>query len=414
MPHFKRQSFRVDVRRAALGAASLSVVGALAACGSSAAETTAAKSVIQTGDVVSACLHSMPVAVDSSEHRNDQKPNVLLVLNSPSPAELSAAKSALANAAAIGATVVVTSGDSSTGAPSTQLVGDGLNPSARRTGRCNQLAQAEKNLTAAGEAHGDDVLGALESGFDTIAGLPTSSPATRSSGGEAMIFGSASTTKPIAFTSEALERPDVMLGTLAHYQLLRTCHGWRFGVFSADARDTGWLGTGTRRFWREYARQCGGRLVEWTTSYVPLGNTEVAAPASFIPRATAPAQPVRIGCDTTYTVSAANFALNSNELTQPAVDRIAALTQQARSAASAMVRGYTDDTTTPGDPTFNDGLSKQRADAVASLLRHLVPTLSVAAQGMGASHPIAPNTDATRYLNRRVEITFHQSGTCKN
>jgi len=67
--------------------------------------------------------------------------------------------------------------------------------------------------------------------------------------------------------------------------------------------------------------------------------------------------------------------------------------------------GHTDD---KGTETYNEDLSRRRANAVASyLISRGVPSGRVATSGRGESEPIAPNdTDANRQKNRRVEVAI--------
>lgn len=69
------------------------------------------------------------------------------------------------------------------------------------------------------------------------------------------------------------------------------------------------------------------------------------------------------------------------------------------------VAGHTDST---GSAQYNQGLSQQRADSVASYLRsRKVKGDRLIVIGAGESYPIASNdTPAGRQLNRRVEITI--------
>jgi outer membrane protein OmpA-like peptidoglycan-associated protein len=67
--------------------------------------------------------------------------------------------------------------------------------------------------------------------------------------------------------------------------------------------------------------------------------------------------------------------------------------------------GHTDD---KGTDTYNEDLSRRRANAVGSyLISRGVPNARVATSGRGESEPIAPNdTDANRQKNRRVEVAI--------
>jgi outer membrane protein OmpA-like peptidoglycan-associated protein len=79
------------------------------------------------------------------------------------------------------------------------------------------------------------------------------------------------------------------------------------------------------------------------------------------------------------------------------------------------VKGYTDNT---GSSQINEKLSQARAEAVKKeLLQDGLTSTPISTDGMGPSHPIAPNTDALgRSQNRRVEIeiTVDESKLPKN
>lgn len=89
------------------------------------------------------------------------------------------------------------------------------------------------------------------------------------------------------------------------------------------------------------------------------------------------------------------------------------LAEQAQ--GPVQVDGHTDGI---GSDAYNDGLSLQRADAVAGVLRQVLPDLQVGTEGFGEQQPVAAETDedgadlpANRQRNRRVEIRFPGSGT---
>ncbi len=69
------------------------------------------------------------------------------------------------------------------------------------------------------------------------------------------------------------------------------------------------------------------------------------------------------------------------------------------------VEGHTDST---GDDAYNQQLSQQRAEAVQSYLTQAgVAAGQISAVGLGESHPVAANENATgRAQNRRVEFVF--------
>ncbi len=74
-----------------------------------------------------------------------------------------------------------------------------------------------------------------------------------------------------------------------------------------------------------------------------------------------------------------------------------------------LVEGHTD---SRGDDGYNQQLSQQRADAVASALRSRgIDSSRVEAQGRGEGYPIASNETAVgQQQNRRVEIVFSDNG----
>ena len=68
--------------------------------------------------------------------------------------------------------------------------------------------------------------------------------------------------------------------------------------------------------------------------------------------------------------------------------------------------GYSD---SQGDPKQNLALSKQRADAVAAVLKSKCAQVNVVSKGLGGESPIGDNsTEEGRLLNRRVEIWVTQ------
>ena len=101
----------------------------------------------------------------------------------------------------------------------------------------------------------------------------------------------------------------------------------------------------------------------------------------------------------------ANFATDSATLTPKAtatLDQFIAAGQNV-TFKSVTVAGYTDST---GSASHNQQLSERRAQSVLSYLKsHGLRSQSYAAQGFGASNPVASNaTTAGRAQNRRVEI----------
>jgi outer membrane protein OmpA-like peptidoglycan-associated protein len=87
--------------------------------------------------------------------------------------------------------------------------------------------------------------------------------------------------------------------------------------------------------------------------------------------------------------------------TLPTLDRAADVLK--RSMRPILIEGHTDN---EGSLAYNQGLSVERADAVAkALIARGVPAERITTQGMAFLRPIASNDTAQgRALNRRVEI----------
>ena len=106
------------------------------------------------------------------------------------------------------------------------------------------------------------------------------------------------------------------------------------------------------------------------------------------------------------------FAFGKSNLTPRAHQVLAAVASQIKSQAVGpiQVTGYTDSI---GTDAVNIPLSEARAQSVAGALRPMTPGVTYQAAGLGAAHPVAPNTKpdgsdnpAGRALNRRVTISF--------
>lgn len=87
---------------------------------------------------------------------------------------------------------------------------------------------------------------------------------------------------------------------------------------------------------------------------------------------------------------------------QPALSKLADFLNR-HPERHVLIEGYTDSI---GSPSFNEGLSRRRADAVAAALVGLgVASQRLSSVGYGMAYPVASNnTDSNRALNRRVEI----------
>lgn len=88
---------------------------------------------------------------------------------------------------------------------------------------------------------------------------------------------------------------------------------------------------------------------------------------------------------------------DANQVIKTAVDGL-----RRAGVRTVEVTGYTDKVA--GTPV-NDPLSQQRADAVARVVRSLLPGAQVRTSAEGEQNPIAPNDTAQgRQMNRRVAI----------
>ncbi|MET7860317.1 OmpA family protein [Streptomyces sp. NPDC005318] len=101
------------------------------------------------------------------------------------------------------------------------------------------------------------------------------------------------------------------------------------------------------------------------------------------------------------------FGKDSAKLSPAANSRIAAIADEVKKQNATKVRvfGFTDNL---GSSAHGDVLSKQRADAVHSVLAGLLdPTVTFEIRGYGEQYPIASNADEEgRKKNRRVEVSF--------
>lgn len=101
------------------------------------------------------------------------------------------------------------------------------------------------------------------------------------------------------------------------------------------------------------------------------------------------------------------FGKDSAKLSSAAKSRIAAVAAEIKKQNATKVRvfGFTDNL---GSSAHGDVLSKQRADAVHSVLaQSLDSNVTFEIRGYGEQYPIASNADEEgRKKNRRVEVSF--------
>ncbi|MCX4819081.1 OmpA family protein [Streptomyces sp. NBC_01142] len=102
------------------------------------------------------------------------------------------------------------------------------------------------------------------------------------------------------------------------------------------------------------------------------------------------------------------FGKDSAKLSSDANARIAAIAAEIKNQDATKVRvfGFTDNL---GSSAHGDVLSKQRADAVHSVLAQQLSALGITYEirGYGEEYPIANNvTEEGRKKNRRVEVSF--------
>jgi OOP family OmpA-OmpF porin len=108
------------------------------------------------------------------------------------------------------------------------------------------------------------------------------------------------------------------------------------------------------------------------------------------------------------------FAFDSADLSPEAADSIADVAARVAQEATGPV-GVVGHTDSVGSTSYNQTLSEQRAQAVATALAAITPA-DYAVSGEGESDPVAPNeidgadNPAGRQLNRRVTISFSTAG----
>jgi outer membrane protein OmpA-like peptidoglycan-associated protein len=388
----------------------------LAACGSGSAPAASPPmtGVVNAVDYAS-CLSAEPQQIDKAAAAKQQPPVIMLVLNRGSAGSsnglLSDADRVLATASSQGATVLLTGGGLAD-IPVMELKGDGNNPSTRQEDRCTRLQKATAQVHQAIKNPPTpqvDLFGSFKAAFDTIKGLAGSKAVSSAAGtpDTVIVLGTASNTVGINLTGEALDQPKEVLTQLGQLGLVRSCKQTRFAFVVREAAGSDHNGVGTREFWRQYSRSCGGKLVTWSPTFDGVGDTELPPAATPVLAPTPKPSPSRNPNVTPHTFSAqALFPINSATLTPQAKASIRKILLDVSTATRIEVFGYTDSS---GDPNSNTQLSQARAVAVAAVLRDQLPAgVPIIVKGRGDADPVAPNTPASRHLNRRVVVdVFH-------
>lgn len=158
-------------------------------------------------------------------------------------------------------------------------------------------------------------------------------------------------------------------------------------------------------------------------------RTPTVVPASPVPKVGTQARPTilplifevealdgsessrRIGAATTIALSSdVFFEFGSAELMPSALARLDKLVGKVEGASGNVeLVGHADNV---GSDSVNMPLSRQRAEAVATVLRSRLPGIMLSVDGRGSAAPVATNTinghdnPAGRARNRRVEITY--------
>lgn len=107
------------------------------------------------------------------------------------------------------------------------------------------------------------------------------------------------------------------------------------------------------------------------------------------------------------------FDFNSTKISGDAEEAIAKTVEKVPDGAKVTVSGYTDSV---GDDAANKKLSKERAQAVADVIKDKRSDLDLSIKGFGEADPVAKNTTKKgddnpqgRAKNRRVEISYDDS-----
>jgi len=97
------------------------------------------------------------------------------------------------------------------------------------------------------------------------------------------------------------------------------------------------------------------------------------------------------------------FAFDSADLTEAARGAVADLAAGIPDGAAVAVDGHTDSI---GDGSYNDDLSRRRAEAVAAVLAETRPDLALAVTGHGERELLVKEGEGDQAANRRVEVGF--------
>jgi OOP family OmpA-OmpF porin len=114
------------------------------------------------------------------------------------------------------------------------------------------------------------------------------------------------------------------------------------------------------------------------------------------------------GCHIVFSLQGVNFATNSADLNQDAMNKLEQAEQMLKENRNLNVRveGHTDNT---GDDSYNQDLSQRRAEAVVEyLVNNGISRNRMTARGYGESNPVADNsTREGRASNRRVDFAIN-------
>lgn len=136
------------------------------------------------------------------------------------------------------------------------------------------------------------------------------------------------------------------------------------------------------------------------------GRSRITPPKTLDAKVIYTPPPLVVAAGTTTQLKALQFVQSKAELlpeAQPTLDQLLAFMQE-HSTAEIELAGHTDN---QGDFDENLRLSKQRVEVVKDyLVKNGIAANRISTRGFGPTRPIASNnSEATRKLNRRVEMT---------